>query len=99
MIFVYVTCKDGKEAEKIAKHLLDKKLVACANFFPVKSMYLWKGKIEKCKEFVLILKTKNGNYKKIKNEIKKIHSYAVPFIGKIKAEANKEYLKWMEEVI
>lgn len=99
MIFLYVTCKDEKEAERIAETLLNKKLVACTNFFPIRSMYWWKGKIEDGNEFVLILKTKKESYKKVNEEIKKIHSYTIPFIGKIDVEANKEYVEWLNGVV
>ena len=53
-IFVYITNPTQKEAEKIAKHLLKKRLVACVNFFPVKSFYWWEGEILSEKEFGLI---------------------------------------------
>ena len=45
MAFVYITCKDKKEARKISRFLLEKKLIACANIFPIESMYRWEGKM------------------------------------------------------
>ena len=49
---VYVPCKDKDEARTIAKELLDERLVACANFFPVESMFRWKGSIDSSSEIV-----------------------------------------------
>ncbi|MBU0629022.1 MAG: divalent-cation tolerance protein CutA [Nanoarchaeota archaeon] len=97
MILIYITAKDKAEAKKISKHLLEKKLVACINIFPIESMYWWKGKIEEGNEVVIIAKTKEENYNKVKEEVKKIHSYSVPCILKIKADANEEYQKWIEK--
>ncbi len=97
MILVYITCKDKEEAKKISKYLLEKRLVACTNIHPIESMYWWKGKIQEDNEFVVIAKTKDSCYDKVKEEVKKIHSYDVPCILKIKAEANEEYGKWIEE--
>lgn len=94
MTLVYITCKDRKEAEKIANHLLRKRLIACANIFPIKSMYWWKGKITKDNEHVMIAKTNNKNFKKVESEVKKLHSYAVPCILRINAAANKDYEQW-----
>ncbi len=94
MIMSYVTCKDNKEAKKISKNLLKKKLIVCANIFPIESMYYWKGKLTEDKEVVLILKALDKNYKKIEEEIKKLHSYEIPFIGKINVKVNKEYEYW-----
>ncbi|MEM5778381.1 MAG: divalent-cation tolerance protein CutA [Candidatus Aenigmatarchaeota archaeon] len=96
--FVYVTCSNKKEANKIALHLLDKKLIACANIFPIESLYWWKEKIEKAKEFILIVKTSNKKFKKVENEIKKIHSYSIPCIIRFDAKANKKYEKWIKTI-
>lgn len=92
---IYITCKDLKEARRISLHLLKKRLIACANIHPIRSLYWWRGKIEDEKENVVIAKTLDKNYNKIKMEVKKVHSYTIPCILKIKAEANKEYLDWV----
>lgn len=96
-IILYVTHKDIESAQKIANHLLQKKLIACANFFPIKSSYWWKGKIENSDEIVSLLKTRKENWEKIKKEIKKIHPYETPCIIKINAEANGDYESWINE--
>ncbi len=99
MILVYITCKDKEEAEKISKHLLEKRLVACSNMFPIDSFYWWEGKINEDNEVVLIAKTLEEKFEEVKKEVKKIHSYEVPCILKIKAEGNEEYLKWVENEV
>ena len=95
MTLIYITCKDEDEAVKISKRLLNKKLIACSNIHPIRSMYWWDNKIQDEKEFVLIAKTKEKNYENIKEEVIKIHSYEVPCILKIDAEANESYNKWV----
>ena len=99
MTLVYITCKDEKEAENISMHLLKKRLIACANIFPIRSMYWWQGKIINEKENVIIAKTNNKNFKKIMVEVKKIHSYQIPCILKINTTANKEYEDWANKEI
>jgi len=94
MTLVYITCKNKKEAEDISMHLLKKRLIACANIFPIRSMYWWQGKIANDRENVIIAKTSNKNFKKIGIEVKKIHSYEIPCILKINAVANREYGDW-----
>ena len=59
-------------------------------------MYWWNGKIKDNKEFVIIAKTKEKNYEKIKEEVSKLHSYDVPCILKLNAEANESYDKWVD---
>jgi periplasmic divalent cation tolerance protein len=97
-ITVYVTHKNEKEAKKMVSQLLSKKLIACANTFPIKSLYCWKGKIINAKETVTLLKTKKENWQKLKKEVEKIHPYEVPCIMKLDVSANKSYEDWIKEV-
>lgn len=99
MTIIYITCKDEKEAIKISKDLLNKKLIACSNMFPIRSIYRWQGKIHGSKEFAIMAKTKEKNYGKIKEEVKKLHSYNIPCILKIDAEADESYEKWVNEEV
>lgn len=97
MILIYITNPTEKEAERIAGHLLGKRLIACANIFPIKSVFRWKGKAVKKKEFVLIAKARAGNFGKVKTEVERIHPYSVPCVIKIPVEANNKYLDWVKE--
>ncbi|MFC1754099.1 divalent-cation tolerance protein CutA [Thermoproteota archaeon] len=97
MIFIYITCKDKKEAKSIAKELIEKKLIACANIFPIESLYNWEGKLVDEEETVLLCKTREGNYNDVAKAVKKMHSYEVPCICKIKADANKSYFDWIHK--
>lgn len=96
-IIIYVTNSNLKEAKKLASHLLKKRLIACANFFPITSSFWWNGKIDNPKEIVSLLKTKKENWTKVKSEIKKIHPYKVPCIMKINVESNKDYESWINQ--
>lgn len=98
-IFVYITNPTKREAKKIANHLLKKRLIACANIFSTNSLYWWKGKVVDDNEFVLIAKTTKANFKKVKNEVEKIHSYKIPCVIKIPGIANKKYFDWLKKEI
>lgn len=98
-ILIYITNPSKKEAKKIAKYLIAKKLIACANIFPINSIYQWKGRIVDETEFVLIAKTADSNFEKVKNEVEKIHSYAIPCIVKIHVSSNKKYFDWLKSEI
>ena len=99
MVFVYITCKDKPEADKISRYLLEKRLIACTNSFPISSSYWWKGKIVSEDEYVLICKTMEEKYKLIVEEVESIHSYDVPCICLIHTETNAKYWTWVEQVI
>jgi periplasmic divalent cation tolerance protein len=95
---VYVTTKDEEEAKKIANHLLDKHLIACANIFPIKSLYWWKGNIEDEEEVALLMKTQSKHSEEIISQVKLLHSYEVPCIEFIHIDnGNPEYLEWIRK--
>ncbi len=97
-VAVYITAKDGKEAQKIAGVLLKQRLIACANITTIKSSYWWRGKIQKHGEALLIAKTKRNLMKKIIAAVKKHHSYSVPCVNALPIlEGNPDFLKWIEE--
>lgn len=98
-IFVYITTPTKKEAKKISRHLLKKRLIACANIFPINSLYWWEGKITEDNEFVLIAKTTNTNFEKVKKEVEKIHSYKIPCIIKIPVSSNKKFFNWLKREV
>jgi len=94
MMLAYITCRDETEARKISMYLIKKRLIACANIFPIKSLYLDKGKVIKNSENVIIAKTTDKRYKELEEEVRRVHSYKVPCILRINAGANKEYESW-----
>jgi len=99
MITVYLTCRDSKHAKEISSKLLEKRLIACANIFPVKSVYRWKEKITEEEECAVFLKTLDKNFAAIQKEIEAMHRYDTPCIEKIKVEANKKYEDWVNKSV
>lgn len=98
MRIIYITCKDINEAKKISRHLIEKKLVACANIFPINSIYSWENEIKEANEVVVLLKT-NNSYEKVETEIKKLHSYDTPAIYSWTVDKiNKDYSDWINKV-
>lgn len=101
MILFYVPCPDKFSAEKIAKSLLQEKLVACANILPgMESLYWWQGKIESSSEHILILKTlKTSDAQSIVTKrVLELHPYDTPCVMTLPVLGiNDGYKKWLEE--
>lgn len=95
----FITAKDLEEARRIAKALLEKRLVPCCNIVPkIESLYWWKGRIESSNEALIMLKAGKEKTCEIIKEVKKIHSYDVPAIDFIGiTDGDKEFLKWISE--
>ena len=97
MILIYIPCANKEEAEKIGRVAVERHLAACANSFPITSCYGWKNSIKNEKEVVVLLKTSESKADELEQEIKKLHSYDIPCILRIKADVNEEYKEWMDE--
>jgi periplasmic divalent cation tolerance protein len=70
-----LTCANEKEANKIKKALHKKKLSSCIKATDVNSSFLWKGKMDKADEILLIIDSYEELFDKAEAEIRKIHSY------------------------
>jgi periplasmic divalent cation tolerance protein len=92
---IYVPCKNSLEAKKIARILIDKSLIACANLMPINSIFWWNGNFKEENEVVLLCKTTNKLEKDARNEIKIQHSYDVPAIISWKVDVNKDFEGWI----
>ena len=101
MLLFYVPCPDKDTANKIAKTLLEEKLIACTNLIPgMESMYWWQGKLETSSECILLLKTLDSSDAefKIRKRVSELHPYetccvmSFPHLG-----INDSYRKWLED--
>ena len=97
---VYITAGNMEEARKIGKKLVEERLVACVNLFPVSSIFRWQGSIDEENEVAIIAKTKTGKVKNIEKRVKELHSYDVPCVVSFNMdEGSKDYLDWIGESV
>ena len=98
-IQVITTVGNKKDALKIAKALSHKKLSACTHIVgPIESVYEWKGKTEKAREWLCIAKTSKSKYAQVERAIKTIHPYDLPEIIALPIIAgSREYLDWLKK--
>jgi periplasmic divalent cation tolerance protein len=97
-IIVLTNCGSKKEARRIARVLVEKRLAACVNApaAAVESIYRWKGKVETAKEFPLLIKTTRARFPAVERAIRELHSYDVPEIIAVPiAAGSADYLRWL----
>ena len=98
MIIIYSTFSSQKEAKRLGELLVKNRMAACVNIFPIDSIYRWKNKIAKDKEWSVFIKTKKKNFRKIEQFILKKHSYTTPCIIAIPVQrVTSKYRKWLDE--
>jgi periplasmic divalent cation tolerance protein len=94
---IFVMAGAAREAERIARTLVEEKLAACVNMVgPVHSIYRWRGAIEQAKEHLLIIKTRQRLYPQLERRVRELHSYEVPEIIALAPTAGlRPYLEWI----
>jgi len=97
---IITTVPDKKTGIKIIKLLLKEKLAGCCQIIgPIESHYWWENKIEKGKEWLIFVKCKKENYKKIEKKIKESHPYKVAEIISFEiSNLSEEYASYLEEI-
>jgi periplasmic divalent cation tolerance protein len=97
---VLSTCGSRKEAQKIARDILQRRLVACVNVMPVTSYYRWKGKVRTDREYLILAKTRSEVIRKLKARILALHSYQLPEIVSLRIDHGyQRYLDWIDEEV
>jgi periplasmic divalent cation tolerance protein len=98
---VLVTCGSLAEARRIARSAVEKKLAACANILQgVDSIYRWKGKVERAREVLVVMKTTAARLRELEREVKRRHSYELPeFVVLPLVAGSREYLAWVGESV
>ena len=101
ILLVFCTVADEKDAHRIARVLVEKKLAACCTFIPgATSIYHWQGRVEEARETMLLIKTTQRKYDQLEKEIKMLHTYQVPEIIAVNIEmGSPAYLDWLIESV
>jgi periplasmic divalent cation tolerance protein len=96
-ILVLTTLPTADVAAEVAKALVGEKLAACANILPaLRSIYRWEGKVQDENEVLVLLKTRRGQYERLKARILALHPYDVPEVLAVPVEqGHGAYLDWI----
>ncbi len=96
-VVVLTTTEKREDAVSLASLLVDTRLAACVNLFPVESFYRWEGKVQSSAEYKLIIKTAEEKWKELQHFLFEHHPYSVPEITKLNAEMSEYYLAWLAD--
>lgn len=96
---VLTTEGDVTTASRLAQELLDRRVIACAALIPVRSLYHWEGTIEDVEEVQLQLKTTEERLPDLLVAIAELHSYDLPEVLVVEAEASLAYQGWVNDSV
>jgi periplasmic divalent cation tolerance protein len=95
---VLTTAADADEANRLARTLVEERLVACATLIPsVRSIYRWQGEVEDSTEILLLLKTGPDQLAALESRLHALHSYDTPEFLVLRVESGSTgYLEWLQ---
>ena len=98
---VFTTAGSEEEARKIAHYLVENRMAACVNIVPqIVSIYRWQGKVEDAREWLLLIKTTEAAFEKVRRAIAELHSYELPECICLEiTDGSPNYLQWIAESI
>ena len=100
LVAVTVTFGSAEEAEAVAAELVEARLAACAQVWPIRSTYRWQDKIEQAEEHRLEAKTTAAVLPALEARVRERHSYDLPEIIALPvAHAGADYARWVRESV
>jgi len=92
---VYCTVP-STDASRIAHELIERRLIACVNISPVRSLYRWEGHVCDDQEELLIMKTATRLVPDLVTAITAIHPYTTPEVIALPvSQGYRGYLDWV----
>jgi periplasmic divalent cation tolerance protein len=96
LIAVVTTLPTREQALQLARSLVDRRLVACAQLSAIESIYLWDGRLQHDPEVRLTLKAPESHYEAIEAAILECHPYDLPAIHAHRLDRVQEaYGQWI----
>jgi periplasmic divalent cation tolerance protein len=86
VVYIYATAPDCAAAAAIAEALVAERLAACVNILAgIRSVYRWKGAIERANEAAIIVKTTKAAARRAAARLRALHPYETPAIAAFSA--------------
>ena len=97
MRVVLATAPDAEVAGRIARTLVEERLVACVNVVErVRSVYRWQGAVEEAAELLLVMKTRADRCAALAARVEALHPYELPEVLVLPVcGGSRRYLDWV----
>jgi periplasmic divalent cation tolerance protein len=99
LVLALSTAPDAEQAERIARALVDERLIACANLVPgLTSIYRWQGAVQADAEVLLVMKTRRALVPRLKERLPALHPYEVPeLVVTALVDGLDPYCRWVRD--
>jgi periplasmic divalent cation tolerance protein len=96
---VFTTLADRRDAVRLATEVVRLRLAACGQVLgPMTSSYWWRGRQQRSREWLCLLKTSRRRYPQLEATIRRLHPYETPEIVTVAVVAGSDdYLRWLAD--
>ncbi|CAN5688591.1 MAG: divalent-cation tolerance protein CutA [Gemmatimonadetes bacterium] len=94
---VITTVPDAAAGERLARQLVEERLIACANLIPgLTSVYRWEGAVQTEAELLMLMKTPAAGVERLFARAAELHPYEVPELLALPVATGLEaYCRWV----
>jgi periplasmic divalent cation tolerance protein len=97
---VYCAAPSRAVAERLAEGSVARRLAACANFWPIRSVYWWGGAVERADEHALVFKTSPKKLGSLFRYVVRHHPYEVPDLFELQVpRVHEPFVRWLLDAI
>jgi periplasmic divalent cation tolerance protein len=100
-LVVFTTFGNEADAARVARTLVEERLVACANLLPgARSIYRWKAGVKDEREVVVLMKTRKQDWTALLSRLHELHPYETPECIAVRIAAGApRYMAWLDEAL
>jgi periplasmic divalent cation tolerance protein len=95
IIELHLTFPDKESAHLFCREVVEEKLAACCNIYPLQSIYIWQSKLTEEIEYAALLKTTPSKLEPLFLKINARHPYEVPAVTWTQVDATPSYQQWI----
>ena len=93
------TAPNDKVAREIVRTLVNERVVACGNIVPgIYSIYRWKGEVQEDGEVLIVFKTTEAAWPRLRERLTELHPYENPELLLLPvSDGLYAYTQWLNE--
>jgi len=101
VLIVFTTFAKEEDAARVARQLVEERLIACANLLPgARSIYRWKEGVQDEREVVVLMKTRKQDWTALLSRLHELHPFDTPECVAVRIAAGApKYMAWLDEAL
>lgn len=100
-LIVFSTFAHEADAARVARVLVEERLVACAQLVPgARSIYRWQDEVREAAEVMVLMKTRKQDWTALLSRLHELHPYETPECVAVRIAAGApKYMAWLDEAL